>query len=43
MPKYKCVRLKEQTWEKLVQLKRGMQSLDDVIQNLLKEAKRDTK
>lgn len=41
VPKYKLVRVKQQTWNDLVALKKGMQSLDDVIQNLLKERKRD--
>lgn len=41
MLKYKYIRLKEQTWNDLVALKKGMQSLDGVIQALLKKKERE--
>ena len=41
MLKYKYVRIKEQTWSDLVALKKGMQSLDDVIQTLLKKKEKE--
>ena len=33
--KYKDIRIKEETWNRLVALKRGMETFDDVIRKLL--------
>ena len=40
MGKYKTIRVKEETWNQLANLKRGMESLDDVIKKLLQSYKR---
>jgi len=39
MDRYKTIRVKEETWKQLVNLKRGLESLDDVIRKLLQSYK----
>lgn len=43
MDNYKSIRIKEQTWNRLVALKRGLETFDDVIGKLLEHLQKSKK